>query len=528
MKKTFFTILSILLINCTFLAAKETNILVIASTRPFDHVKGIQSPKESTIINLVKSTAKRDLRKFGKINIVFEDVFRQKKIDTAYGGSGSIHPSTYQCHSLAQWYFWPEGRKERLVNLEGKGGTEWNFVFIVGDAYIIEHMPGIYAEGVKLIADKVRKGTAKPILLLPWGKKSSSKATMLSEVVYRVGTSSDIPVFPKTVASKVKRLCAGEFDKTNVFAMKYVDKRHVTYNHTGTSSERGIEKALQAAARRCRIKMSRSKPGKEKIDFNYGRANSNFEKNKQYKVDPDKFGRSYGFPMQDHSKSAEETMLYGIDKRGEDGTDLGIAWDMIRQKEIPKDVRCIPIRLLWAKLHDADPEMKPLRDRWHMSRYLDTASATFIYTLLSGRCPIAEKPSTDDKNAYRDWLGQRIGYETAWRISHLNDRVPGFTVRPQDLNTNLNSGAKTNMEVSFLYPPSSPVKVNISLDKKDAANVEPKSLIFTPENYNKIQTITVTSQPVNSTAKFNINFVTQSEDNVFAELKDSWPYTNNP
>ena len=48
-----------------------------------------------------------------------------------------------------------------------------------------------------------------------------------------------------------------------------------------------------------------------------------------YKVDPARFDRSYGFPMQDHSRTAAESMLYGIDKRGNDGTDLGIAWDMI-------------------------------------------------------------------------------------------------------------------------------------------------------------------------------------------------------
>jgi len=511
-----FTFVVIACLSCISLSAKETNVLVLSSTKPLAEVKGVKPLNKTALISLVKKEVARNLRRAGKINIEFEDVYRQKTLDTAIGGNGGIRPYTYKCHSLAQWYFWPEGRKERLANLEGKGKTE--------------QMPGVYAEGVKLVADKVREGSAKPVILLPWKLSKSNGTYPLAEVICRVGKSSGIPVLPKTSASRVEKLCSGTYDKENVFSMKYVDKRNVTYNHTGTSSERGIEGGLRGAAKRCRIDMRKTKPSPEKkIDFNYGRANTIFEKNKQYKVDPKLFDRSYGFPMQDHSKTAEETMLYGIDQRGnDDGTDLGIAWDMIRQKEVPKDIRCIPIRLMWAKLHDASPEIKPLRDRWHMSKYLDTATGNYIYTLLSGRCPIGEKPADADKNAMNDWYGQRIGYETAWRMAHLNDRVPGFAVRPKDKNPDLKSGAITNMEVKFYYPPASDVTVSISLDKEGAGKVEPKTLTFTPENYSTIQKVTVKGNNVDADTPFKVKLETKSEDNVFDKLQDSWSYMAKP
>jgi len=129
--------------------------------------------------------------------------------------------------------------------------------------------------------------------------------------------------------------------------------------------------------------------------------------------------------MQDQGKTAAETMLYGIDKRYlngsryDDGTDLGIAYDMIRQGEVESDVRATPVRLMWAKLHDADPTLKPLRDKWHMSRYLDEATGTFMYALLSGRCPVAAQPPARNSDAWRRWLGRKIGYETAMRMAHL-------------------------------------------------------------------------------------------------------------
>ncbi|MHC4253595.1 MAG: hypothetical protein ACYS9X_31130, partial [Planctomycetota bacterium] len=371
----------------------------------------------------------------------------------------------------------------------------------------------------------LRKGSAKPVLLLPWADAQRAEA------VCRVGNGADIPVIPARTAQKMRPKCQGEYVSSNPFAMKYVSKRNITYNHTGTSSERGIERGIKAATRRCGVSARKVSPqsGGPKIDFNYGRANSMFERNKQYKVDPDLFDRSYGFPMQDQSKSASTTMLYGIDKRlmngrgYDDGTDLGTAWDMIKQEEVPRDIRGLPIRLMWAKMHEADPEMKPLGDKWHMSGHLDHASGAFIYTLLSGRCPIGSEPQRNDRKAWRNWLGQRVGYETAWRMSHLTSRIPGFTVRPQGEST-VAPGRSTALAVSLHYRPEDSVIVSITTDKPGAASVKPATLTLTPENHATPQEVTITGVKVTEETEFKVNLVTKSKDETFDGLQDAWSY----
>jgi len=86
---------------------------------------------------------------------------------------------------------------------------------------------------------------------------------------------------------------------------------------------------------------------------------------------------------------------------------------MIRQGEVASDIRAVPIRLMWAKMHDANPTLQPLGDKWHMSRSLDEASAAFMYTLLTGRAPNAAGLPVDRL------LGLTVGCQTATRMSHL-------------------------------------------------------------------------------------------------------------
>lgn len=504
--------------------AAVPNVLVVASTRPYSSQHGVRPMDEPSIIKLVKQRLASDMGIKGNINVVLEDVYRTKQLETATGGSGGIGQNTYKCHSLAQWYFWPEGREERMANLKGQGATKWDAVVLMGDASLLANMPGVFVEGATLIINKVREGSAKPVLIVP--PLDGANAGTVAEAVCMVGMTADVPVLPRPAALTMKKLSESGFDRETVFSMKYVDKRTVTYNHTGSSSERGIEGAVKAAAGRCGVQMEKPDVNKfeGKIDFNYGRANSNFEKEKQYKVNPDKFGRSYGFPMQDHSKSADITMPYGIDRRGDDGTDLGIAWDMIDQNEVEKDIRCIPIRLMYAKLNEANPELKPCGDSWHMSKYLNTASGTFIYTLLSGRCPVDNRPEAGNADAMNHWLGQRIGYETAWRMSHIAARVPGFVVRsigPADLAPNATSA----LEIKFLYPPNADVAVAVETDQPQTASVEPKQLTFTAQNYAEPQKVTIKTLKTEAATPFRIRLTTGSSDPVFNRLQDTWPYT---
>jgi hypothetical protein len=116
------------------------------------------------------------------------------------------------------------------------------------------------------------------------------------------------------------------------------------------------------------------------------------------------------------------TLVCGIDKRYfnsrsyNDGTDLGIAYDMCREEQVGKNVRCIPIRLLWSKISEALPQETPLRDNWHMSRILDAASGAYLLTLLTGKDTAGPEPADVNSPEWNLWKGRDIGHQTALRM----------------------------------------------------------------------------------------------------------------
>jgi hypothetical protein len=308
--------------------------------------------------------------------------------------------------------------------------------------------------------------------------------------------------------------------------MRAVKKRHITYNQTGSSSEAGIQQALNAALTRGMMTFTRYKAppweeGVAPVDFNYGRGNTWFEPAKRYKLDPALYDLSFGFPMQDQGASAETSMLYGIDKRYgyEDGTDLGIAYDMIREGELEQNARAIPMRLMWAKIHDAKPTLAPLRDAWHMSRVLDEASGTFMVTLLTGRCPVDEEPADRASGDWDRWLGRKVGYETAWRLTHMQARTPCLRVLPSSTKAEETSA----FTVRFMFPPDEPVAVILSVDDPQAWSVSPDRVAFTPQNHAQPQTVTVTGYVgADPEAEYVLTVTTQSEDAAFDGLEDAW------
>ena len=340
---------------------------------------------------------------------------------------------------------------------------------------------------------------------------------------------------------------SGKYEGINPFQMKYVRKRVVSFRHTGTSTERGIRDGLTRVGDRQRVQLTQSSyrgTTGERWDFNYGRGNDLFEDSKQYEVDPGKYDRSYGFPMHHYyMDSAPLTMPYGIDKQYlndyggmyDDGTDLGIAYNMIRpgtsQLSLPEDVRAVPIRLMWTKMAEISPGFHPLRDRTHMNRRLDDATAAFMYTLLSGRCPVVPEPANTGSDDWLRWLGNKIGYETAWRMAHLTTRVPGFRVLPSATSATTVTpgpgGTTETMTVQFMHPPQENVIVNVSISSPSAAIVGTRTLVFTPDNHAVPQQVTVAGLPGASSSEFfEVVLSTSSADEVFDGLGDAWAYTN--
>ena len=193
----------------------------------------------------------------------------------------------------------------------------------------------------------------------------------------------------------------------------------ITYHHTGSSSENGILGGLNWVFDQAPETLEN---GNGAIGtFNYGRANSNFEANKRYQVNPEVYEYSFGFPMQDHGNHGNESMLYGLDKR--DGgvmndTDLGVARFMLQEAEVPF-ARAIPIRTLYAQMQEAYPEQSAYRDAWHMHRDLDKAIGAYMYTMLTSDCVLGEEPEDSTSAEWNTWSAHQIGCNTAWTVMNL-------------------------------------------------------------------------------------------------------------
>ena len=72
------------------------------------------------------------------------------------------------------------------------------------------------------------------------------------------------------------------------------------------------------------------------------------------------------------------------------------------------------------------------------------AQASFVYTTLTGRYGI----DISKKAEGQDWMMTKIGYDTAWTMSTLQARSPGFIVRPSNVNT---LSLKKDQEDTFLW-----------------------------------------------------------------------------
>lgn len=127
------------------------------------------------------------------INVVAEDIYRTETLLTgiAYDWTG-INVDHF-CHSLVQYYFWPQNRMSRINNLKGEDGTDWDYVAIGADPHMISSIPGFYSLGVNKIAFKVAEGGGKPLLLMPW-TKNASDIGHFEEFTYRTVDGAQVPV----------------------------------------------------------------------------------------------------------------------------------------------------------------------------------------------------------------------------------------------------------------------------------------------------------------------------------------------
>ena len=97
------------------------------------------------------------------VKIAIQDIYTSKDIVVGLGGQGTEYTYTHFRHSLTQFYHWPEGKTARLNNLSGQGDTDWDYVIITADPYIVQNIPGYFALGVNKLASKIEAGKAKTL-----------------------------------------------------------------------------------------------------------------------------------------------------------------------------------------------------------------------------------------------------------------------------------------------------------------------------------------------------------------------------
>jgi hypothetical protein len=562
------------------------NILVLGTNQSIE--QGAEAFSPDQIAAELQSVLSADSSIAENINVVAEDIYLAKQITTGLGQGGTEYEYQYHRHSLAQYYYWPEDQEARLANLAGEGGVDWDHVVIAGDPHIVSTAPGYYSLGVNKVAAKVAQGDAQPLLLMMWpgGADSGASVDHFAEHTYRTADGSKVALpaiaagrawealpadkkdsaathptpngaylagaaiyahlfdqsasasdyaYDDDIADSVFSTLGDEAGETHYsgpvgfvspFKSCDISDRILNYNHTGTSSENGILSGFNWVCAKARVQVNVN--GTPPINFNYGRANTNFEPEKRYQIDPAAFDFSLGFPMQDHSNNGNVSMLYGLDKRvsnTDNGTDLGVSRFMVREAELPY-ARAIPLRTLFAQMHEASPGISAYGDGWHMSGDLDKAAGAYMFTLLTGHCALDAEPEDQDSGEWRTWAAHKTGYETAWNVMHLQGAAPGFRVlpdAPDSISVTPSEGA--GLTVSFANPPTGDVTVSLSIDNSAAASVEPTSLVFTPDNYDQPQAVTLMGLdgPL-AEEPFVVTASTESTDTVFDDVSDSWEY----
>ena len=482
------------------------------------------------------------------VNVVLED-----RYNFYWGG---------ECFNLATWFHWPFPEDiettTRWPNLRNEGPMEWDYIVLIGDPYTMEYMPGLYTHGVALVAEEVAKAPGKAaevVLLMPWpNPRSISSVDHYKEVVYRTGRSGGLKVAPAALAwqaagsptdttdhayiaaasiysriwgnaagsSYNKQQLAQTIDNTvmanqgvaqytgkftfqSSFAMFNIKGPGASIRKTagGTSTESGFTSATRAAITRTGAILS------EPI-FYIGRKTWDPQGIKDFRNQGTEV-ISFGYEYQLEAKTDYDVTFVNIFSK-----DIVLAQSMMGESDT---FRVIPRRLMAARGVQAFPDMPLKSDGTHLSSEANTFCASYMYTIISGRCPVDHQPDT----VTSIWYAQKIGYETAWQLATCQVRAPGFKVKPAGSNLRVPTGTDEQVTVEFLNPPTADVTVTV-VSGTDGVTVSPETLTFTPDNYNVIQSVAIKA---GEKTQVEVQFRTASVDEVFHDLDDAWQLTLN-
>ncbi|MFT5905611.1 MAG: hypothetical protein ACI9E1_001209, partial [Cryomorphaceae bacterium] len=324
---------------------------------------------------------------------------------------------------------------------------------------------------------------------------------------YVISDANANTTFTTYTANNTVSQYTGKFSFQNPYLILDDKMRHIRMSERGTSTEQGFKGKIKSAMDRSKVTYTEYNDGSYTnniptgtvwttnpmpISFNYGRDGFYSEDYKSYLANPAYWQLGFGYYYQNgtagfSTEIANDSFIGLMQMQDND-----LANRMINEAPIARN---LPTRSLWAQIHKEYPTLNPMRDSAHLSYNWDEAVGTYLYTIYSGRCPLDPKPVTDDIV----WTCRKIGYETAWLLGRCQTRAPGFKVSPSAANKkSITDSTTETMRVEFILPPTNDVTVTVSSSNTGAAIVSPKTLIFTPQNYNIPQYVTVAGIPRSS------------------------------
>jgi hypothetical protein len=178
-------------------------------------------------------------------------------------------------------------------------------------------------------------------------------------------------------------------------------------------------------------------------------------------------------------------------------------------------------------MQEINPAQSGYSDRVHIATELDKAIGAYMYTLLTGHCAIDAEPVNKSSSVWRDWIGHKVGYETAWMLMHMRGKAPCFKVMPSsDASTSITLGQDTQLSVSFVNPPTANVTVTVTTNKDNKVSYSPKKLVFTPQNYAGAQVVNIQRlEGGTRNGTVTISSATRSQVFAFDQIVDECSYT---
>ena len=556
--------LKLLIFICLFTGhlLADVNVLIVGTTKD----KGAETGwKDSKPFNIVK--VKTELEKIlsganlGTVNVSLHDFSANGRYGNSLIGEFYSDITSYPPLSRDIW-----------SNLRGESGTDWDYVILAGEPFTIETFPGIFTLGAAEFSREIAKGNAETVLLMPWpGNGSSSSVDHYKEVVYRTGRTLGLKVAPaglaweaegsvhggahpsddsaylaaasiysriwaksastssynynNTLADSVHQTVLNNIGKeqytgllqnpAKIFDIHYNQSRNYGFGGPQSSTENGVRNMAAAIA------------AENGIDTSEGEGTLPKERgiltNRSYLYD-ERYPMITAFLHPGNSGRTNESYYNSLVY----DTSSSPYYQLDNIETDHSGTRFTPCALMWAQFCKLYPDEKLIESQ-HGSRHWKRVIGAYMFTMFTGRCGMGPKPA-EGTNAYKDWQSTKIGYETAWTISRLQGRAPGFRVMPSHRHRQaVDPLTPETMTVQFVLPAQKNVTVNISTDKA-WASVSPQTLTFNGGDTETVQevTLSVTADAVNHRGEiFNITYTTVSEDEVCDGLNESWAYRVN-